>query len=143
MLTDKDYEDWSGKLGIKFNVSGKVIRHIRNVYKHKYSDYCLDHFIEVVKQEANRATKEIKRSNKPLILDIVFYLSRDVLGMGRAISTRDHVNKLLPGVLGGIEELGYRESIKSYVGRMTKEQFEEIIADIPDLKPIGKVEFIA
>lgn len=134
MLTDKDYQDWAKKLGEKFKVSGRVVRHIRSSHKQKYLGLSFNEFKSAILNDAERSITAIKQSSRFQIFAVINSLSREVQSLDTSAKIIGRVNSYLPEVLGNIDKLGYRLSIINFVRRLTAEQLIEIISDIPDNK---------
>lgn len=135
VLTDLDYDNWSKDLGQQYNVSGRVIRHIRNCFKGKYPELDLHKFKQMVINDSKGQIVDINRSNKPLMIMVIHSLTLEVTGLGKSKKILNSLEPRLPLVLGAIDKLGFRHSIINFTKRMTPEQFKEIIADIPDPLP--------
>lgn len=137
MLEEKDYIKWATKLGRDFKISQAVIRHVRSSYKDKYEGVSFERFRDFLLEDASDKLKATVRTHKPFALAIINTLSKDILGIDKAVHINGRIIKSIPTLTGNISKIGYRRAIIGFVKRMDKSQFNQIIEDIvdPELTP--------
>lgn len=138
MLTDQDYDNWAKKLSPKMKCSHHVIRHIRNCRKQKYPELEFQEFKNRIIDDAEKAITAIRQSLNPQLLETIHALSKFIVSIRASENSINQIRNNAINIEGALRKLGLRRSIKNFAYKLTPEQLEEIIADIPDPKEIEK-----
>jgi hypothetical protein len=130
MTRDEFWQDWYQKLADSFNVSPRVIRHIRNLYEDKYKDKSYEEFVQLAVHHNREKLNAVKASHYTERFEMLNNLSKNIKGLGTSDKVVRRINNLTPAVMAHIDKIGLRSSILRFLTKMDQHKFDQITARV-------------